>query len=138
MSSYKIGRAGLPVLITLVMLFIPAYGFCAGQGSVFENLTEDSPQPDCYHEWMFPDSDKEYLEKADLAGLTKDQLWWARNEIFARHGYIFKSDKGKKYVQSLGTCYTPRHGDADAMMKNEFNDYERRNVELIRKIESSK
>ena len=138
MSHHGIGRAGLLVMAMLVMLFVPAHGFCAGQNSVFENLTQDSPDYECDHLWVIPDSDQRFLTMQELVGMNKDQLWWARNEIFARHGYIFKSDKGKKYVKSLGPCYTPRHGDADAMMKNEFNDYERHNVEMIRKVESAK
>ena len=138
MLSYRIGRAGLPVLIMLVMILVPAYGFCQGQNSVFENLSGDSPEPDCYHQWVFPESDKRFLEKADLTDLTKEQLWWARNEIFARHGYIFKSERGKKYARSLGTCYSPREADANKLMNNEFNKYEKQNVELIRKIESTK
>ena len=44
--------------------------------------------------WLFPDSDRRYLTGQDLAPLNKSQLWRARNEIYARRGYIFKSPRG--------------------------------------------
>jgi hypothetical protein len=138
MTFQKVGRVVLLAVTVLIMLLISAPGIFAAQGSVFESLDSESPDADCYHQWVFPESDKHFLEKEDLINLTKEQLWWARNEIFARHGYIFKSERGRKYVQSLGPCYQPREADANKLMKYEFNEYEKRNVELIRKFESMK
>ena len=40
------------------------------------------------------------LTEADLSGLTKSQLELARNEIFARHGRIFKRQEVQEYFNS--------------------------------------
>ncbi|MCG6534398.1 MAG: caspase family protein, partial [Syntrophales bacterium LBB04] len=60
-----------------------------------------------HSKWLFPDSKSRYLTETDLRGLSLDQLWVARNEIFARNGFIFKTDKGRDYVRSLGSAYSP-------------------------------
>lgn len=53
------------------------------------------------NEFILPDSSQRKLEKGEIAGYTKRVLRIARNEIFARHGYVFKSDdlikRFKKY-----------------------------------------
>lgn len=40
-------------------------------------------------DFIIADSDSRLLTEADLAGLTPQELSIARNEIYARHGYIF-------------------------------------------------
>ena len=40
-------------------------------------------------EYLLPESNSKYLTEADLAQLTHEELCFARNEIYARHGYIF-------------------------------------------------
>src|SRR5882724_9069795 len=37
--------------------------------------------------WLFADSSSRYLSAAELSSLSPDDLWRARNEIFARNGY---------------------------------------------------
>jgi uncharacterized caspase-like protein len=54
---------------------------------------------------FFPQSSTVKLSDADLVSLTCDQLWIARNEIFARNGYCFQSEKGQSYFGNLG-CHT--------------------------------
>ena len=50
-----------------------------------------TPLPDPSAEYLLPDSATRYLTEADLAGLSHEQLCFARNEIYARHGRIFKT-----------------------------------------------
>jgi uncharacterized Zn finger protein (UPF0148 family) len=50
-------------------------------------------------EYIFPYSNKKPLTKNDLKDLTKKQLQLARNEIFARHGYVF-GEPFKSYFKS--------------------------------------
>ena len=50
-------------------------------------------------EYIFPNSDKEYLTDADVSGLSKADLRLARNEILARHGRIFNSADLKTYFE---------------------------------------
>lgn len=50
--------------------------------------------------YVIPESSQKLLTQADLAGLTKAQLDLARNEIFARHGRVFKRQELQKYFES--------------------------------------
>lgn len=50
--------------------------------------------------YVIPTSSQKLLTEADLAGLTKAQLDLARNEIFARHGRVFKRQELQKYFES--------------------------------------
>jgi hypothetical protein len=47
--------------------------------------------------YILPDSDSRKLKKSDLAGMTAQQLSYAKNEIYARHGRIFKSSELQDY-----------------------------------------
>ncbi|MBQ7976190.1 MAG: YARHG domain-containing protein [Clostridia bacterium] len=50
--------------------------------------------------YILPQSSEKILTEADLAGLTKTQLELARNEIFARHGRVFKRQELQRYFES--------------------------------------
>lgn len=50
-------------------------------------------------EYILPYSDKKPITKNDLKNLSKKQLQLARNEIFARHGYVF-GEPFKSYFKS--------------------------------------
>lgn len=87
--------------------------------------------------FIFSDSDRRYLNEEELVKLSKQDLEYARNEIYARHGYIFKSPKYTSYF------YKKTWYDYQALSE-EFtdnpsaylNDYEIKNIELIKKIEN--
>lgn len=86
--------------------------------------------------WLFPDSSRRLLIEDDVVGLDGFRLWIARNEIFARHGYIFKSDSGKYLVKRLGTAYHPVTGDMSEVYAR-LNEIERKNVALIQLYENN-
>jgi hypothetical protein len=79
--------------------------------------------------WLFPDSDSRYLTESDLRDLSIDDLWVARNEIYARRGFIFKTNKGKAYARSLGNAYRP------ITDKPLFNIFEQKNISTIQSFE---
>lgn len=54
----------------------------------------DTADPATY---ILPDSDKTVLSEADLEGLTAQELTYARNEIYARHGRVFASQELNDY-----------------------------------------
>lgn len=81
--------------------------------------------------WVFPDSHLRYLRADEVANLDKETLWRARNEIFARRGHTFTSDKGKALARRLGASYQARAGD----VTKSFNAYETKNVALIQRYE---
>jgi hypothetical protein len=84
--------------------------------------------------WLFPDSNSRYLSLNQIVGLNADQLWRARNEIYARNGYRFSSPKGMAFARSLGSYYHGVDSDGDRVF-NHMNQFERANVILIKSIE---
>lgn len=86
------------------------------------------------NEYIFPDSDTKYLSEDEVRAVETDKLMVGRNEIFARHGYIFEDEGLKKHFGSTSWYQGTVQGNqfsADAV----FNDFEKKNVELIKKIE---
>lgn len=87
---------------------------------------------DYYDYFIIPDSDSRYLTKSELYGYDKYTLSLIRNEIFARHGYIFKKDEYRNYFNSM-PWYTPNSSFKGSL--NELNAIEKYNVELIKSLE---
>ena len=84
--------------------------------------------------WLFPDSSSRNLSPNELVGLSADQLWRARNEIYARNGYRFSSPKGIAFARSLGSYYHGVDPDDDRVFSH-MNPFEQANVTLIKSIE---
>lgn len=87
--------------------------------------------------WIFPDSDRRYLQPEELNRFDRDALWKARNEIYVRRGYIFSSKKGERFARSFGNEYEPRIS-GDAAISRVFNPFETANLELIQKYENAR
>jgi hypothetical protein len=60
----------------------------------YMNLPQNNEKSSDY---IIPNSDKKKITAEILDKLTKSDIVLARNEIYARHGYIFKSKKYKEY-----------------------------------------
>lgn len=73
------------------------------------NAAEDKKQEKTVGEYIFPDSDSRYLTEEEVRKIDPGELRLARNELFARHGYIFQ---------------------------DEDNEYEKKNAELINLVEA--
>jgi YARHG domain/zinc-ribbon domain len=80
---------------------------------------------------ILPVSDKRVMSEEDIANLTKGQLRLARNEIYARHGYVFKSQDLQKYFSSK-SWYHP-----DPSFDGSLNEVEKENVDFIKAREDS-
>lgn len=96
----------------------PAY-----QGNTATTIQSASPG-------MYPQASERFLSRSDIANLNKYQLKIMRNEIFARHGYIFKTPEMKSYF-SQQSWYHGQYNDVNSMLSG----IEKRNIELIRKYE---
>ena len=77
----------------------------------------------------YPQASERLLTEADVQ-LPKAELRKMRNEIFARYGYIFKSQDLKEWFGSK-PWYSGRYSDVNHML----TDIERKNVEFIKKHE---
>lgn len=80
----------------------------------------------------YSDSSSRYLESSEIAGYTKDEIQLMINEIYARHGRTFSSEKYSEYFSSQD-WYQPVSDKADEEIVKEFNEYERANIELLSK-----
>lgn len=91
--------------------------------------SSEMPSSEAAAEYILPTSNSVYLTEADLAGLSKEELRLARNEIYARHGRKFKDAALNEYFMSK-SWYVPLI-DPGHFNENVFNDYETANRKLI-------
>lgn len=67
-------------------------------------------------------SSQRLIDDATVAGLSCDALWVARNEIFDRNGYCFRTSRGRAYFDN---------SDCRTNSQDILSPLERRNVEII-------
>jgi len=79
---------------------------------------------------IYPQASQRLLNLNDISGLSKSDLRIMRNEIFARHGYIFKTNDMKDYFNKQ-PWYRGQYTDVTSRLSN----IEKQNVELIKKYE---
>lgn len=98
-------------------------------GSMMQSAlgTSDSAQI-VYHDCVCPFSSTRELSYADMADKSLYELRIARNEIYARHGYIFQDESLQKYFDNK-SWYTPVSRDVL------LSEVERRNVAFIESFE---
>ena len=90
-------------------------------------------------DFIFPDSNSRYLSYDEVYAKNQQELSYARNEIFARHGRKFKSADLQSYFGSK-SWYTPLYEPDEfaAIQDSLFNDYEKENIKQITKVEKDK
>jgi len=119
----------------------------ANRGQV-SYLSKDSPNHRCYADgfriamsvqntnsttpskYKYPQTSERLLTDSDLQNINKKDLRIMRNEIFARYGYIFKSEELKAYFKNQ-SWYTPKYSDVNSMLTN----IEKKNIEFIKSHE---
>ena len=111
-----------------------------GQGTDFNgnyidimNPPETSANSYTGDEYIFPNSDSAYLTDYDLQGMTLEECRLARNEIYARHGRMFKDKALQNYFDSK-SWYTPSVRPED-FNEHWLNEYEKANAKLIKSFE---
>lgn len=82
---------------------------------------------------IIPRSDSRYISRSELYGLSALQLRLARNEIYARHGRMFKDQGLQDYFDSC-SWYWPSI-EPDDFRESMLNKYEKSNVEEISRYE---
>lgn len=80
---------------------------------------------------IFPDADLRYIDEYELKDLTAYSCRIARNEIYARHGRVFKDKELQEYFNSKSWYYP----DKNANIK--LNKYETENVNTILNYEKA-
>lgn len=79
---------------------------------------------------IYPEASNRLLQYADIKGLNNWDLKVMRNEIFARHGYIFKTAEMIDYF-SQQSWYEPIYDNVDELL----TVVERKNISFIKKYE---
>ncbi len=92
----------------------------------FRGHTDDS--------YILPDSSSRYLTEKDLEGISKQDLPYARNEIYARHQHAFDNPQYASYFYKKTWYAYPE--DHDILPQGHLNDYEIKNIKLIIKAEN--
>jgi hypothetical protein len=79
---------------------------------------------------IFPEASQRKLTDLEIMNLSKRELKIMRNEIFARHGYIFKTNDMSEYFGGQH-WYAPRFND----VTDKLSKIEKENIQLIKKYE---
>lgn len=80
-------------------------------------------------EFILPNSDSQFLKDSDLKGFSSEDCRLARNEIYARHGRIFKDVELQNYFNSK-SWYNGTIKPED-FSESILNEYETANRDLI-------
>lgn len=80
--------------------------------------------------YLMPYSADRYLEISDIEGYSRDEIQMIINEIYAKHGREFHTQENIDYFTAQD-WYEPVVGKSDEEIANEFNAYEKANVELL-------
>ena len=85
---------------------------------------------------IFPNSSEEIISESDIDALSDEELRYAINELYARHGYIFKDNELLSYYSQFDWYEEKvKPGDFSTSL---FNDVERKNVETMQKERDSR
>jgi tetratricopeptide (TPR) repeat protein len=82
----------------------------------------------------WPWTSQRQITEYDLQGLSLRDLELMRNEIYARHGWVFNRQDLRRYFESQ-PWYRPRSPQANRQVEAEMRGLERRNVQIIRDLE---
>lgn len=102
-----------------------------------ENNESDNEKDTLNEEYILPNSDKILLDENDLINLSNEELKLARNEIYARHGRLFRDANLQDYFNSKSWYYGTISPEEFA--ENDYlNDVEKKNRDFIVQYEKSR
>ena len=122
---------GEDALETSVPWVLDAYGYLdmndyAQQDTADTTAVEPASTADISSaDYIFP-SDRQYITESDMAGWDQKTALLARNEIFARHGYVFQTQEIQNYFAAK-SWYTPN----SSYDGSDLSDVEKANVDTI-------
>jgi hypothetical protein len=92
-----------------------------------------APAPQAARGGRWPWTSERFIRPADLDPLSPKELELMRNEIYARHGWIFRRPDLRNYFESQ-PWYRPRSDNAyysNQQVEAELSPIERRNLQII-------
>lgn len=82
--------------------------------------------------YLLPESHLREMTQADINNLSNDEINLARNEIFARHGYVFDTSSIQQYFEAQSWYKISREYDG------ELTSIETANVNFLKEVEEQK
>lgn len=115
----------------------PAETTPATQPAATDAATTQSATP-ASGDYILPDVQTRVYSTAELEQLSTDELWYARNEIFARHGRGFRNPELQSYFNSK-PWYTRNPIDPDTFDSTvTLSATEQQNADAIKAIEQAR
>lgn len=115
----------------------PAETTPATQPAATDAATTQSVTP-ASGDYILPDVQTRVYSTAELEQLSTDELWYARNEIFARHGRGFRNPELQSYFNSK-PWYTRNPIDPDTFDSTvTLSATEQQNADAIKAIEQAR
>lgn len=96
-----------------------------------ENVPEDNSSQ---AEYIIPASVCRYLNREELEGMSLQVLNYAKNEMYAREGRIFRSNELRKYFENT-SWYIGSVQPDDFKDSERLNEYELKNTKLLSEVE---
>lgn len=120
---------------TAAMPTLAGQGQGTGMGVPAQAPAQGGAPAGGYQDYILPDSSTRSLTSADIAGLSKEQLRIARNEIYARHGRMFSTEELQNYFNSKswyrGTI------SPSSFSESMLSQLEKDNIKLIQERENA-
>jgi len=110
--------------------FAPAEG---DEGSSDDEPADEPAEPADASEYILPESSTRVYDTSELEPLSDHDLFVARNEIYARHGYELEAGELSDYFNSK-SWYHP----SDVFNEGDITEVERQNVSTILALEQSR
>ena len=97
-----------------------------------EEAEREKNKVDTSGDYVLPESNTKYYSKSEIDALSEEQVFYARNEIYARHGRKFQMDYLDQYFRSK-EWYNPSIDPEkfDSLGDSLFNDYEIKNRDAL-------
>lgn len=84
---------------------------------------------------VWPWTSERLITDHDLQGMSGRDLELMRNEIYARHGWVFRRPDLRRYFESQPWYRPNNDGLANRVVEAELSGVERRNVQIIQELE---
>lgn len=113
---------------------ITTFGYSTGGTTQYEASSSsdaESSNSTYVEDFILPNSSTQILDESNLVGLSAQQLTYARNEIYARHGYIFDSQELNDYFAEKSWYHSNPNYDGT------LNDIERQNAIFIKEYQEN-
>ena len=103
------------------------------QGDESEKPEPEAEEVEDPSEYLLPDAATRVYDTEELEAMSNHDLFVARNEIYARHGYVFETGELSTYFSSK-SWYHP----SEVFNEAEISEIERENVSAILAIEQAR